>query len=117
MKTKRKQKWLELVQVSSRLCIYGLCVSPVLVIVVGGCDCVHICAIEDTGEWLFLRTLEIAQSLGYPDLSLAGVAGCAERTAGCHCLASASHSCVTLSSHSTKSLFSQEVFPKLLMLL
>lgn len=63
--------------------------SPVLVIVVGGRDCVRICAFEDTGEWLFLRTLEIAQSLGYPDLSLAGAAGCAEHTAGWHLLPTA----------------------------
>lgn len=102
-KTKRKQKRLELVLVSSHLCICSLFVSPVLVIVVGGCDCVHIFAFEDTGEWLFLRTLEIAQSLGYPDLSLTGAAGCAEHTAG-------HHSCVTLSSHNTTSLFSQEFF-------
>lgn len=109
-KTKRKQKWLELVKVSSRLCIYSLFVSPFLVIVIGGCDCVHMFVFEDTAEWLFLRTLEITQSLGYPDLPLAGAAGCAEHTAGRCCLASASHSCVTLSSQNTTSLFSQQVF-------
>lgn len=117
-KTKRKQKWLELVKVSSCLCIYSLFVSPFLVIVVGGCDYVRICAFEDTGEWLLLRTLEITQCLGYPDLCLAGAAGCVEHTAGHHCLASASHSSVALSSHNTASLFSQEFFfSKLLMLL